>query len=71
MAEQDRFTNLSFAKNPSGPPSSRDPFITVVEAAEFWDFDDHAMVHDLTLNRTLFIQGQMGTRTVVVAKIRA
>jgi hypothetical protein len=42
------------AKNPSGSSSRRDPFITMVEAAEFRDFYDHAMLHGLTLNRALF-----------------
>src|SRR5438876_1348364 len=42
-----------------------DTLITMMKAAEFRDFDDHAMPHDLTLNRALFVQRQMRTRSVV------
>ena len=34
--------------------SRRNAFITVVKAAEFRDFDDHTVRHDLTLNWALF-----------------
>src|SRR5689334_4777290 len=59
---------LSFANNSSGHSSRRDPFITMVEAAEFRDFEDYAVLHYLTLNRALFVQRQMRPRSVVVAK---
>jgi len=38
----------------------------MMKAAEFDDFDDHAMLHDLTLNRALFFQGEMRTRVAVL-----
>src|ERR1700680_4795778 len=41
------FCHVSFANTPSGAISRCDPFITMVETAEFRDFDDRSMVHDL------------------------
>ena len=34
------------------------------DGAEFRDFDDHAVLHDLTLNRALFLQRRMQTRSM-------
>ena len=42
----------------------------MVQAAELRDFDDHAMLHDLPLNRTLLFQREMRTRSVVIVEVR-
>jgi hypothetical protein len=53
--------SLSFANIRSGAISRCDPFITMGKAAEFRDFHNRAMFHDLPLNRALLFQRQMRT----------
>ena len=42
----------------------------MMQAAELRDFDDHAMLHDLALSRTLLLQREMRTRSVVIVEVR-
>src|ERR1700682_2620517 len=53
--------HLWFANNPSALISRCDPFIPMVKTAEFRDFDDRAMFHDLTLDRAFLFQSQVRT----------
>jgi hypothetical protein len=41
----------------------------MVKAAEFRDFDERAMLHDRTLDRTSFLERKMGTRLIVIAEV--
>ena len=51
------------------PKSRSDTLITMVKAAEFRDFDDRAMLHNRTLDRTSLSERKMRTRSVVVAEV--
>jgi hypothetical protein len=62
--------DLSFANNPSGFISCRNTFIAMMEAVEFCDCYDRAILHDSTLNRALLFERKMRTRSVIVAKVR-
>ena len=42
----------------------------MMQAAEFRDLDDRAVVHDLTLNRALLFQRQVRTGSVVIVEVR-
>ena len=41
----------------------------MVQSADFIDCYDHAMLHNLPLNRTLFVEREMWARSVIVAEI--
>ena len=62
--------NLSFANNRSGYKLlCCNAFITVVESAELWNGNDLSVAQRLSRKRTLFIEAQMGSRTMVVAEV--
>jgi hypothetical protein len=59
-------SHLSFAKNASADMSLRgNAFITVMQTAGLRDLDDRADTRDLSRNRTLLVEAQMGPRSVV------
>jgi len=41
----------------------------MVKPSQLWDFDDAAVLHNGTFNRTLFFQPKMRTRCVVIAEV--
>jgi hypothetical protein len=41
----------------------------MVEAAEFWDFHDRAVLHNLTLDGALLFECKVRARVVIVAKV--
>jgi hypothetical protein len=50
--------------------SSRwDTFVTMVEAAEFWNFCDRAVLHNLTLDWALLFERKVRAQLAVVAKV--
>ena len=60
----------SFANNRSGYKLlCCNAFITVVESAELWNGNDLSVAQRLSRKRTLFIEAQMGSRTMVVAEV--
>jgi len=58
-----------FANNPSGFISHRNTFIAVMEAAEFCDCYDPAIVHNPTLNRALLFERKTRTRSPTALKL--
>ena len=62
--------SLSFANNRSGYKLlCCNAFTTVVESAELWNGNDLSVAQRLSRKRTLFIEAQMGSRTMVVAEV--
>ena len=66
-----QFREVWFANYPSGFISCRNMFIAMMETAEFCDCYDHAVSHNLSLNRSLLFERKMRTRSVIVAKYAA
>ena len=56
------YPTVSFAMRPISI-SRCDTFVTMVEAAEFWNFRDRAVLRDLTLDWALLFECKMRSQT--------